>query len=1422
MKDRKDFNSDSHPRSIAIGYFNQDTQLDFVVACTGNDTIDIFLGYDKGNFKYQTQYSTDHLSRPISVAVGNFDNVTGVDIAVANYGTNSISIFLGFNNGSFIFKNSFSTDSSRPLFIAVGDFNNDDRIDIAVVNSGIHSVGIFFGFGDGYFVFSKMYSTGYDSLPKSLAIADLNKDNQLDIVVANSGTDTIGIFFGYKNGTFTNQTTYYIGMNSVPLSVAIADINNDSQLDMIVANSGMNNISIIFGYRNGSFARQETYSTGLDSYPESVAIGHFNLDNQLDIIVTDSRNGRIYVLPGYENGTFPLLSIYFTDSKLNPCLVMVDDFNNDSRSDALIVNDDTNNVLMLIDYEIKPSLFYTDIPTGDNFVPVLIGIGDINNDSLLDIVVADNSNDYIGLLLGYGDGTFSFGTTFSAGNYADRSSMILDDFNNDDQLDIAMVSLNSNYLSIFLGYGNGTFSNASTSFIGNFWSPRSLSTGDINNDNCLDIVFVDVSSDTLGILFGYCNGTFVLTSSYKIGSDWKPISVVIDDFNDDNRLDLAIGYFNKNSIRVCLGNGNGTFPTYTMYTTVDDGLASVLTTGDFNNDNYRDIAVSIGAKNRLGIFYGDGNGNFGSIEIYLLEYCLLPTWIIADDFNRDNQIDIAVLCFNSDNVVIRFGNNNGNFPTQSVYAIGNHSWPIIIASGDFNSDNQSDIAVVNAADQSVGIFLSYYHADFAMQTKISTGSSSRPSSVAVGDFNNDNILDMAIMNSGNKNIGIRLGFGNGSFDVETTYSTGQNSLPQSVNIGDFNKDNHLDLVITDSQRDSINIFFGNGHGTFGKPIIYPIKSGSSPIAVTVVNLNNDHWLDLVFIGKDINQLGILYGYNYADFDLQQTYYTGNDSYPSKVIVGDINNDDRLDIIVSNEKSNNVGIFLGYGNGTFATQVTYSTGNNSDPSSIALADFNNDNCLDIAVVNTGTDCIGILLGHCNGTFDSIRTYPIGIKTYPIAIAVGDVNNDHLLDIVVVDFNNKNIGVFVALGNGNFSAMISCVIGPHSKPTAIRLGDFNNDSCLDIVVCDAGTDSVTILYGYGNGSFIPKINYSLEAKSFPISVAIADFNNDNQLDIAVTNNYYSYIGIFLGFGNGSFSIQKSYALDATARPTEITVGYFNNDKYADIAAICSENSAIVVLFGTDNGNFLIGKMYPTSSLSFWKSIAYGDFNNDNRLDFVISNAHDNSIDIYHGHGTIPFGQIKYINTGFNSQPQSIAVGDFNNDNRSDIVIANYGTDNISILIADETDNYENIMTYSTGNNSRPYAIVLGHFNDDNQLDIAIANSGSNDIIIFQGYGNGSFEAIQSYSTGDSSFPCAIIVSDFNNDERIDLAIANYQASNVQLLFGFGNGSFGNETLYPMNYNSRPYALAVGDFNNDTWIDIAVANSEANYVEILLQTC
>ncbi|CAM4977548.1 unnamed protein product [Rotaria socialis] len=182
------------------------------------------------------------------------------------------------------------------------DFNNDRQVDIIGANTVAKNVAVLLGHKDGSFTIEATYQTGLSTY--YVAMGDFNCDSRLDITVANEDDGNIGAIFGYVNFTFRNHATLLTGDRSRPSSFAIADLNHDQQKDIIVTNSESNSVGVFLGFGNGSFASRVTYSTGSYSYPRHVAIYDFNNDLLLDIAVANYSRNNIGILRGQGNGTF--------------------------------------------------------------------------------------------------------------------------------------------------------------------------------------------------------------------------------------------------------------------------------------------------------------------------------------------------------------------------------------------------------------------------------------------------------------------------------------------------------------------------------------------------------------------------------------------------------------------------------------------------------------------------------------------------------------------------------------------------------------------------------------------------------------------------------------------------------------------------------------------------------------------------------------------------------------------------------------------------------------------------------------------------------------------------------------------------------------------------------------------------------------
>jgi hypothetical protein len=361
----------------------------------------------------------------------------------------------------------------------------------------------------------------------------------------------------------------------------------------------------------------------------------------------------------------------------------------------------------------------------------------------------------------------------------------------------------------------------------------------------------------------------------------------------------------------------------------------------------------------------------------------------------------------------------------------------------------------------VGVFLGYGNGSFAEQVAFSTGAGSSPWYAIGGDFNRDGKLDLAIANYGKSNVGVLYGYGNGTFGNLQIYTTGIGSNPTSVKVGDLNNNNQLDLVVTDETSNNVGIFFGYGDGTFASMSIVPMGLSSSTYGVAIDDLNNDNRLDFVIADNGHNNIGVFLAHDSKPFGEQTTVKVGEGSRPSSVVIGHFNNDSQLDLAITNSGTENIGILLGYGNRTFSNVTTYSTGADSHPMSLAVGDFNNDSLTDIVVANSQADNIVVLIGYGNGSFSTYRTYSMGDSSQPKSVAVGDYNRDHQLDIAVANFGTNNVCLLFGSGNGSFTSQTCYPLGFDSDPNWVVFKDLNNNGWEDITVVTYGIDNIKIL-------------------------------------------------------------------------------------------------------------------------------------------------------------------------------------------------------------------------------------------------------------------------------------------------------------------------------------------------------------------------
>ncbi|CAF4081729.1 unnamed protein product [Adineta steineri] len=324
------------------------------------------------------------------------------------------------------------------------------------------------------------------------------------------------------------------------------------------------------------------------------------------------------------------------------------------------------------------------------------------------------------------------------------------------------------------------------------------------------------------------------------------------------------------------------------------------------------------------------------------------------------------------------------FKTYKTYSTGSNSFPYFISLTDVNDDNRPDIIVANQDASNVGVFFNFQGSSFHPQVTYPIGSVLAPQSISVVDVNDDDKPDIIVAINMGHSVGVLLNDGSGQFHAVEMYKTGQRTFPPGVVVVDVNSDKKPDIIVTNQNTDTIGVFLNIGHGEFSFEKDYEVPFSFSPKCPQVVDVNGDTHPDIIVANTRGDSIGIFYNSGNGTFISWTTFSTGKDSEPNSVSVVDVNGDNKPDLIVGNLKTSNVGVLLNAGNGKFLNQTIYSTGLNSRPESVFVADINCDSKPDIIVANFNEQNIGIFLNFGNGTFQPQITYPTGDHTQPCSM------------------------------------------------------------------------------------------------------------------------------------------------------------------------------------------------------------------------------------------------------------------------------------------------------------------------------------------------------------------------------------------------------------------------------------------------------
>ena len=963
-----------------------------------------------------------------------------------------------------------------------------------------------------------------------------------------------------------------------------------------------------------------------------------------------------------------------------------------------------------------------------------------------------------------------------------------------------------------------------------------------------------------------------------------PVGINASDCNGDGLPDLIVANQISNSVTILRNRGDGTLvfsktlaattvtaptptptgptpagptPTATPNPTVDEVGVSSAVCGDFDGDTLPDVAFVNRGFNKVTIRRKEANGDFTLVSS--LPVGSRPTWVSTIDLNHDDDLDLVVLNSQSDDLTILRGDGTGGFPLSSTIHIpgtGQTNRPVTAALADFNGDTHIDILVGNQS--------SPFHSNQSLTLLLGNGDGSfhefggalpvtgRVKSIATNDFNGDDIPDLAVL-SGDTSIVFFTGTGNGSFQPFGALAVPANT--PDIALADFDDDDAVDLALAYYKTNDVQVLFATGPAEFVTPSRFhaadqdfasSVFFNSPNAAATRASANGTQ---LLTFDKKTPAIDVL------DFTNANTITTTAivplTEQPEAVVLGDFNNDALPDAVVVTKGRRGLALqilpanSLGYGppasglstcgNGIPEGAELCDDGNlkNRDGCSatcaveigrklfsIAAGDVNGDHNQDLVIVGA-SNYVLVLIGDGQGRFTQVqRLAKVRTKT---PAAVGDFTGDGFLDIATIPSSSRVHGISLLVNDGT-GVFTPVSLMPTLKVTGPFLtGDIDGDGLLDLVAASKTSDGgAIVLANDGTGPNVKAA--TLAAGKGLTALAAADFDEDGVLDVLVSSSSKTRpFSLFRGLGDGKYGAGQARFIGQ--KPAMATVFDTNEDVHQDVV-LC--DSAVVppcrVQYGDGTGQFAAAPLVSATFIGRdLRAVAAADIDKDSTVDFVGVSRKDGTVSVlFRAGASTPEESVK-LATG--NKPRAVAVGDLNGDLLPDLVVANGGSDELSIFINLDNRQFQSLARVKLPKDAQghqgdnPSAVALVDLNDDQKLDIVVSQEGSGDLarLINLGgdLGNGGLASIGTLAVGAG--PVDLAVGFLNADTVPDFVVANPGLGSLSVLLSDVGGAYVSSAV--SSGGLQPSGVALADLDGDLVLDLVAINQQSNSVATFL---
>jgi hypothetical protein len=702
---------------------------------------------------------------------------------------------------------------------------------------------------------------------------------------------------------------------------------------------------------------------------------------------------------------------------------------------------------------------------------------------------------------------------------------------------------------------------------------------------------------------------------------------------------------------------------------------------------------------------------------------------VVADFNGDGRPDVAVANASTSSVSIFINQGGGDFSPASSYDVGGAGADWLLVS-DLDGDRRPDLAVSvydNTQNADLGtrtvVLLNVDNGVFGPPRKVADGGA-----IALADLDGDAKGDLVVAKGGNANVLLNDGKG------MTFHAAGTYPVDFGINraaVGDLDKDGKPDLVVStfadgsmvQPQFDgSLVVLLAIGNGVFAKAKTYPLAMGAGDIEIA--DVSGDGVPDLIASeslrsGRNA-ALNILVNKGEGSFGDATPLEVGPlDPVPTYFVARDFDRDGKVDLAVTcgdNTPPRDLKIFRNLGGGSFGAPSLHSLA--IDVGTLSVADLDGDGALDFVVPTRTDGHLGVLRGYAGGTFPrgpAFTSFP-NTSNQGSGFAVGEMDGDGKLDLLIASTSRSTVGIFSNDGHGGFPGPLEFTA---TGARAVAAADLNGDGKTDFAAAASG---VSVYLNKGAASFMAPMVLATRPPTAgtPEAIVAGDVNGDGAPDLITLDTpdlndsppIATPVSVLLNKRDGTFAAATSYAAPSLrARAGGLALADVNGDKAADL--IVAAGKAVGVLLNKGDGTFLPSADLPATAAS---SVVAADLNGDGAPDLAYVDATVVTLRLNDGKGG--FGPATAPLPPLAGGPtwSAVTAGDLDNDGKLDLVT--FGDRQVGIAFGRGDGTFAGPVTYLDGAVAPDFGVLTADLSGDGKRDVALLSAKGFSVILNDG--------------------------------------------------------------------------------------------------------